>query len=276
LLSGCSTNSKLRSEISEIETRVVSAESDITARTAEIGAPGPDLQARLSYRPLQAWAGSFSSRPDTERTITFVQTDRDGDLLSVGHRCRPFPPWDAFYRNGKRVRIHEADSTRFGLTLGQFAVEQQTDGLTLRTRLALDGRTQIYGWHRIPCAPGGIDANIGVPFSARTTAVVQLKVAPNNEGAAIYRLALVEPNSIGIELSTEILGFTFRHTLPVNNVARELASGELDLMFDRVIELKMPNGDIRRYKLSNVDPKVATELNGVKFSSDFEFGPSEN
>ena len=275
LASGCSSNARLRSEIADIESRIATAEADITTQTADIGAVGPDLQVHLAYRPFQNWATAFSARAEADRTISFRQTGRAGDLHYVSHKCIPFPPWEAEYRNGQRVRIHESDSTRFGLTFGKLSVEPLPDGLALRTRLELDGRTQIYGWHRIPCVPA-VDGNIGVPFSAQTTALLRLQVTPSDEGTAQYSLALVEPDSIGFELRADFGWFRLGRTIPVDSVARELASGKLDLMYSQAIELKMPSGETRSYLIAAINPSVSTNTKDVRFSTDFELRPPSN
>ena len=97
---------------------------------------------------------------------------------------------------------------------------------------------------------------------------MQVQVVQGQSGVPQYRLALVSPSSVGLEMRADFNWFTVGWTIPINNVAREIASGNLDLMFSKEGQIILPDGQAKTYRLSTVDPVVATSTSGVGFQSD--------
>lgn len=257
-------NERLQREIAEIEGRVVVAEAVVDEATAEISASEAAVQAAVRYRPIVAWAEGFSSGPASARTITFRQTSKNGEIDSRSHRCvAPFGP----YRAGWEARIHEEDSTRASVVIDRLAVEPQPDGLRMSAPLRFDLRTQVEGSYRPACTGWLPSVNIGVTGEARPTAVFRLTLSGAEGDALRYRLALVSPNSVGVEMRAHFPRFRVGFTIPVQGLASSLADGEIDLLFDRTGEIRLPDGQVIGYQLNSVDPRVTTDVSGVRFTS---------
>ena len=258
-------NERLLREIAEIEARVAAAESATDLATGEIAATTEGIRTQVRYRPIVAWAEGFSSGPAASRTITFRQTSKNGNIDERSHRCvLPFGP----YRDGWEARIHEENSTRASVVINRFAVEPLADGLRMTARLNFDLRTQVEGGFRPRCAGWLPSANIGVTGEASPNAVFRLTLAGTEGDALRYRLALVSPSSVGIEMRAHFPQFRVGFTIPVKGLADQLADGEIDLLFSRNGEIRLPDGQVIGYQLNTVDPSVTTDVNGVRFASD--------
>lgn len=265
-LSGCATTSGLESEIAAIDGRVQKVEQDISTGTAEIGAPGKDVRAQISYRPIISWADAFSARTADDRTIRFRQTARDGDLYKREHECRfSFPNWHR--HDGKRAWIHESDSTKVNIEIGRFAVEPTASGLDLRAALEVDGKTQVGANFRVACGPS-VGGNIGASAKARPAALMRVVIRNGDVGTPQYSLAVVSPDTVGLEMRAHFNWFDVGFTIPIKNLARELAGGELNLLLSKEGKIILPGGEVRNYRLATADPTVATSIQGLSFSSD--------
>lgn len=257
-------NDRLTSEIAEIEARVTAAESAIDLATSDISTTEEAIRTRVRYRPIVAWAEGFSSGPADGRTITFRQTSKNGNIDSRSHECRvPFGP----YHDGWEARIHEENSTRASVVVNRLTIEPQADGLRMTAPLNFDLRTQVEGSYRPACAGWLPSANIGVTGEARPTAVFKLTLAGAQGDALRYRFELVSPSSVGVEMRAHFPRFRVGFTVPVRGLADRLAEGEIDLLFSRDGEIRLPDGQVVGYRLNAVDPRVTTDLAGAEFTS---------
>lgn len=264
LLAGCAGTGELRRDIALIEKRVDAVEAEVSAQTQELANLERDVQTKLAYRPLVAWADAFSARSDEERTIRFQQTDRGGALYEKDHKCYwDSGSWSWIKRDGERARIHEDGSTRIAVEIKQFVVEPTADGLILRAPMQVDGKTQIEGNFRARCTPVTLSTNIGVTGEARPDSVFRIVMTEQPEGKIGYRIALQSPSSIGMEMRALFQWFRIGFTIPVENVARTLGEGEMTLLFQQSGTIIMPDGAERKYTLSNADPKFATSAGGL-------------
>ena len=267
-LSACASTSGLEQEIATIDARVTDVEKQITAGTSAIGGPGKDVRAQISYRPLISWANAFSARPADQSTIRFRQTARGGDLYNEAHECKL--DWSGWHKHdGKRAWIDEATSTKVDLEVGSFAITPTNSGLDLATKLVIDGKTQVAANYRPACLPS-VGGNIGVTAKAQPSALMQVQVGPGPNGSPHYRLAVVSPNSVGLEMRADFNWFKIGWTIPFNGIARELASGDIDLMLAKEGTILLPDGQTKTYRVSTVDPSVATSTNGLSFQSDLQ------
>jgi hypothetical protein len=267
LLTACATNSNLRREIAVIEARVQSVEGEIASATAEIGAPGKDVRTQLSYRPLVAWADAFSARPTRERMIRFRQVSRGGDIYNERHVCR-LEGWSWIRKDGKRAWIHESDSTKIDLEIGRFAVVPQDDGLVLLTRLELDAKTQVGANYRPACLGGSVGTNIGVTAEASSNAVMRVQLLQTEGEMPRYRLAVISPHTIGLEMRAHFQWFRVGWTIPFDNLTRDLAKGELDLLLAREGQILLPGGAAKTYRLATVAPTLTTSNAGIALDTD--------
>jgi len=267
LLGGCASTGGLEREIASIETRVQSVEREITEATADIGGAGKDIRARMRYRPLVSWAESFSARPGDQRTIEFRQTSRDGDVYEVEHECRFTIPGGWRRRDGKRAWVHEANSTKVDLEIGRFAIDPTEQGLDLRTDLKIDGRTQVAGNYRVACGPS-VGGNIGITATARPSILTRVTFIEGPDALPRYRIALVSPDRIGLEMRGHFQWFTVGFTIPFEKLAREIAQSELNLLFAKDGEIVLPDGPTRTYRLATIEPGVATSTEGMMFETD--------
>ncbi|WP_426291540.1 hypothetical protein [Sphingomonas sp. TWP1-3-1] len=263
-LAGCTSNTALRAQIAAIEQRVNQTEAQVTAGTGGIGQPGKDVRAAIAYRPIIDWAAAFSNRPENERTISFRQVERDGDLYKKSHKCIVFGD----KRDGERAWIHESDSTKIKLAIGQFSVVAQDDGLDLNTRLSIDAKTQVAANFRPRCQGGSVGTNVGVTAEANPNALLNVKLAKNGAGVPAYRVRIERPDHIGLEMRVLFQWFRVGFTVPFNLPRDDLAKGELDLMLSRQGEIKWPDGTIRQYHLALVAPDFSTTKQGVGFATD--------
>lgn len=266
-LPACANSSDLRREIAAIEKRVQSVEGEIGAATTEIGAPGKDVRTQLAYRPMIAWAAAFSARPSDGRTIRFRQSSRDGDIYEAKHVCK-FENWSWIRKDGKRAWIHEADSTKVDIEVGQFSVVPQDDGLVLRTRLELDAKTQVAANYRVACQGGSVGTNIGVTAEANPDTVMRVQLNQPEGEMPHYRLAVVSPDTIGLEMRAHFQWFRVGWTIPFKNVARDIAKGELNLLLAKEGQILMPDGSERKYRLSTVAPALVTSKAGITLGTD--------
>lgn len=257
-------NERLEREIAEIETRVGAAESATDLATVEIATTTEAIRTQIRYRPIVAWAEGFSSGPAAGRTITFRQTSKDGNIDEQSQRCvLPFGP----YRDGWEARIHEENSTRASVVINRLTVEPLADGLRMTAPLNFDLRTQVEGSFRPRCTGWLPSVNIGVTGEASPTAVFRLTLAGTEGDSLRYRLELASPSSVGIEMRAHFPRFRVGFTIPVKGLADRLAEGEIDLLFSRNGEIRLPDGQVIGYQLNTVDPTVTTDANGVRFAS---------
>lgn len=273
-LGGCASMSGLQTEIAAIEARVQKTEQDISSGTSEIGAPGQDVRAQISYRPIIAWAAAFSSRAAADRMIQFRQTARDGNLYERRHECRfDFPTWHR--HDGKRAWIHESDSTKVNVEIGNFTVQPTASGLDLRANLGVSGKTQVGANFRLACGPS-VGGNIGVSATAKPAALMRMVIRKGPDGVPQYSFAIVSPDTIGLEMRAHFNWFDVGFTIPMKNLARELASGELDLLYSQDGKIILPGGHVRNYHLATADPSVATSTQGLSFNTDVTMVMDQN
>lgn len=272
-LSGCANNARLRAEIGEIESRLGAVEGDIAQGTAAIGGAGKDIRTHVGYRPFQAWAANFGTK-----TATFRQTDRSGDLARENPTCRfvaGIPPhWDK--DPGYRVWIHEDKSTKVDLTLGPLEFIPTNQGFQVTSPVDLWTKTQIAGAGRAPCV-GGWSPTItaGAEGRARPKAVFQLGLSQPAGLQPRYTLDLVSPTNLDVEFRTGMqLPFfgdvDVKRTFTVENFARQLATGEFNLLINHQGEIAVPGGETRVYYLKTVDPAIRTDATGVTLESDID------
>lgn len=271
-LGGCQTVGgqaeidRLNMEIVQIGQRLVAVESDINTSTAEISRRIEGVYAQASYRPIKSWANAFSSGPEANRTATFQQTDRGGDLASQSHRCVfPFGP----YRPGYWARIHEARSTRATLLVEQFAVTSDASGLILAAPIKFEARTQVGANFRAPCQGGSIGTNVGVTGEARPDTVFRLALGPVQEGAIGYNLSMVAPGHIDLEMAVHLgqIG-RVRFTMPMKNIAQELGAGKVDLLYDTDGSILLPDGGQLGYRVATSNPSLRTSADGFGVGTD--------
>jgi len=273
LSAGCSHNQALRSEIASIETRLASVESEITEGTAQIGGEGKDIRTRLAYRPLQSWAENFGTR-----TATFRQTSRSGDLARQSTRCRVF----GRKRAGYRVWIHEDESTKVDFSMGPLAVIPDEDGLQFRSGFVVIARSQIAAAGRPPCIGGwSPTVSVGVRGISRPSAEVALRLAQADGLDPRYELVLVAPDEVDVELRTGIkvphIGdIDIRRTVTFDGFPRNLADGELDLIAQETLNIEMPDGEIRTYRIATIDPTLRTDGSAITLESDIEIDRETN
>jgi len=115
----------------------------------------------------------------------------------------------------------------------------------------------------------------GAEGRTRPRAVFQLKLDQPAGLKPRYALDLVSPANLDVEFRTGIkLPFfgdvDVKRTFTVKNFARQLASGEFDLLVDETGEMVLPGGEVRVYRLKTVDPVVRTDRNGVSLESDID------
>lgn len=255
---------RLTREIADIEARVATAENAIDLATSEISTTEEAIGSRIRYRPIVAWAEAFSAGPASGRTITFRQTSKSGNIDRRAMECRaPFGP----YRDGWEARIHEENSTRASVVVNRFTVEPQADGLRMTAPLSFDLRTQVEGSFRPRCTGWLPSVNIGVTGEARPTAVFRLTLRGAEGDALRYRLEMVSPQSVGLEMRAHFPQFRVGFTIPVDGLADTLAEGEIDLLLSRDGEIRLPDGEVVGYRLNLVDPRVSTDTVGVQFTS---------
>jgi outer membrane murein-binding lipoprotein Lpp len=269
LLAGCTSTGALRREIATIEQRVSTAEAEVTAQTQNLANLDRDIQTKLAYRPLIAWADAFSARPDSERTIRFQQTDRGGALHEKDHKCYwDSGDWSWIKKDGERARIHEERSTRIAVEIKRFVVEPTATGLILRAPMEFDGKTQIEGNFRLRCTPATLSTNIGITGEARPNSVFRIAMAEQPGGAIGYKIALESPDRIGMEMRAHFQNwFRIGFTIPVENLARTLGEGQIDLLFQQSGIVVMPDGTEREYTLANAQPRFASTVSGVELGT---------
>lgn len=260
-------NDSLRAEIAALQAEVATIEQTIQNSVGPIAETTRDIRADLSYQPISDWAGQFSARPEAARTIAFRQTNFQGDLYEVEHECKPF---QGDYRNGIRARIHENDSTRAHIVIGQMRVMPQADALMVRVPLQFRATSQVEGRHRIPCAPWGPWINIGAEGEANPTAVFRLALSSDASGNLRYALDLVGPESVGVELAFRFSFVRVRFTVPMDNLARSLGTGTISMLFDRDGTVQLPDGTQIPYSIASSNPQIGTDVQGVSFSSDID------
>jgi hypothetical protein len=99
--------------------------------------------------------------------------------------------------------------------------------------------------------------------------VFRLQFSGVEEGALKYSLDLVSPNRIGVEIAFQLQSYgVVRFTIPMENLAQRLVSGSADLLFDQNGEVSLPDGQIIGYRVTTVDPRISTSLEGVELRSD--------
>jgi len=253
-------------DIAEINQRVASIETEIDERTSVISQVNDGIRSNIRYRPIISWANTFSSGPAEQRTVSFRQTSRGGDLIKQSRRCRLYPP---DFRNGYYARIHESDSTRAQLFVNRFDISTEQDGLVMRAPLSFRASSQIQGQWEPPCTGSSVGTNVGVTGEANPTTVFRLQFSGVEEGALKYSLDLVSPNRIGVEIAFQLQSYgVVRFTIPMENLAQRLVSGSADLLFDQNGEVSLPDGQIIGYRVTTVDPRISTSLEGVELRSD--------
>ena len=96
-----------------------------------------------------------------------------------------------------------------------------------------------------------------------------------------YELVLVAPDEIDVELRTGIEVPPFgdidiRHTATFDDFPRKLAEGELDLIAQETLNIEMPDGEIRAYRIATVDPTLRTDGAAITLESDVEIERETN
>ena len=255
---------RLRREITRIETRVAGIEAELERSTGPLSERTDGIHTRVRYRPLVAWADSFSAGPAEARTITFRQTSSAGYIERVRRRCQfPFGP----YRAGHYAEIDGGDATRASVLIRRFTVTPQLDGLALRTAIRFDARTQVQGQYEFPCG-GSVGTTVGVTGEAEPSAVFRLRLSGTEGNAAQYTVDLVSPDRIGVELAFHLNGFgRIRFTVPMEGLARRLTSGTIDLMYDDEGRILLPDGQVVGYRIATRSPTLATDTTGLHFST---------
>jgi hypothetical protein len=261
---GCATHDGLRREIASLEQRLGETEAGVETATTSIGAPGKAVNVQLGYRPIVAWANTFSERPADQRTIRFRQSQRDGDLYSVKHEC--YWDWGWHRRDGKRAWVHESGSTKIDVEMRKLTVVPHDSGLRLEAPMAIDGKTQVGFNYRPACLPS-VGGNIGVTAKATPEAVFELRLKSTDDGGIKYDMVLVSPSSIGLEMRADFNYFRVGFTIPVKSLAQTLGSGDVSMLLGKEGEVVFPDGTRRPYRIKTMAPEFSSDKNGLRLSS---------
>lgn len=270
---GCSHNQALRGESASIETRLASVESEISEGTVQIGGEGKDIRTRLAYRPLQSWAENFGTR-----TAAFRQTSRSGDLARQKKKCIIFGEKRPAYR----VWIHEDESTKVDFSMGPLSIIPDQDVLRFRSGFVVNARSQIAAAGRRACIGGwSPTVSVGIQGHSRPNAEVALRLTHADGLAPRYELALVAPDEVDVELRTGfkvpyVGDISVRRTATFGGFPKKLASGEIDMIADDTLNVVMPGGEIRTYRIATVDPTLRTDGSAITLESDVEIERETN
>ncbi|MEP2990630.1 MAG: hypothetical protein ABJO88_16875 [Parasphingorhabdus sp.] len=258
---------KLNAEIQLIENKIAADENEIRDSTDEIGSLENSLVAELKYRPIIKWAETISQRSPTDRELTFEQTSRGGYLGRRSPRCRPF----GYSTHGWWYRIRDRDSTGLKVKIGALSVTPKEDGLEFSNRLSFEGTTAVEGKYRPVCLPWTPRVNARISARASANTVFGLNLKSDDLNKLAYALDLKSPNQINLRMSVGLgrIG-NIRFRVPIKNVARNLAKGELDLLFKNNGNVELPNGDLVTYSLEMANTSVKASKDGVKAAADIE------
>jgi len=263
-LAGCASTGGLEGEIRAAEARIAALEAQIDADTAPIAQTTTGLRAHVSYAPLTRWADGFNARPADERTIRFQQTGHTGYLLRVSHRCSL-----GNTRAGQEAQFSNHNVTRAAVVVRQLATEAQPDGLILRAPLEVTGETTVSARYRPPCLNWNGFPPVGIRAETRPNAAFQLRLRQLAGDELDYTVDLVSPQTINLELATDVGPFTVRMTMPIKDVAARLAEGKLPLFFDTDGSVSLPDGQTLGYRLATQGPQVSTQPTGIEVQTDF-------
>jgi hypothetical protein len=265
--SACNHTGALRTEIAQIEARVLAVEGEITTGAGAIAQPGKDIRTRVAYRPFQAWATGFGTK-----TFTYRQTQGGGDLERQSRKCILFGE----KRPGYRVFIHEDQSTKVDLTVGPLSFEPTETGLKFNSAINLFAKTQFAAAGRAPCIGGwSPTVSIGAEVRSRPNTVLELKVVQGDEFKPKYSVAVISPDRLDLEFRTGIQipyvgDVDIRHTFRENIDDVTLFEGQLDLLVENTSELVLPGGETRVYTFATADPAITTDQTGIAFETDVE------
>ena len=270
LLCACQTiatpweTARVRRQITTLENRVSQVEAAVDSSTAALSGQNEDISVRVGYRPIVAWAESFSAGPATNRTVTFQQTGSSGYIIHQNHLCRLF----GTKQDGYYAEIDGRNATRASLLINRFSVVPMDDGLQLTSALHLDARTQVKGQFRPRCVDTSIGTTVGVTGETRPTADFRFRVAGAADNAARYTIDLVSPNSIGVEMRFHLGGFgRVGYTFPMEGLAKQISSGEVGLLFDNEGDILLPDSQVVHYRIRTRNPTLRTSTAGLQFAT---------
>jgi hypothetical protein len=275
-LAGPGQAGRLERQIGEIQARLAKTEAEIQERTSAISTRTDGIHARVAYRPVVAWAEAFSSGPEASRTINFQQTRSAGYISHVSRHCRV----PSLIRAGHYTEIDGANATRASVLIREFVITPGDDGLTLRSPISLNARTQVKGQYLPACTGSSVGTTVGVTGEANPTGVFRLRFANVENDAVRYSMDMVSPARIGLELAFHLNGWgRIRFTVPMEGLTRQIASGSVDLLLRQDGTILLPDGQVRRYRVATIAPQLQTDGWGLHASSGVELvieGPDES
>ena len=259
----CADNRGLRAEIAALRTNIGVLETSITANTVEPSARTDGLHSRIAYRPLIAWSDAFSARPPGQRTISFQQIRRRGQLAKDDWDC------GIFGDGGWLVELNSDDASKGSVVIERLQLIPDATGISAKVPIAVKVETRLH-WHFDPCIGGGFGGNVFVDTGTeRIATAARLGVAPIVDGKLPYSIDVTAPSAINVTARVHLgpigtLGIPFR----IDNIARRIDSGEIGLLFDNSGEIgPLPGGGTARYRLATLNPSVILDSRSIQVST---------
>jgi hypothetical protein len=213
---------------------------------------------------LVAWTNSYNARPPAQKTISFRQTARYGQIASWDDDC---------WQGGERawyVEIDSSTATKADLLINNLRLYHAPGQVTLRAGLDLDADSIIH-WHIDPtCWGGGVGDRERLSADARGPIYFRLALLPMQGDDLPYRISAVSPTSIKGDVTVD-LGFFGKKSFPFkwNAVAETLSQGTLSLLVDQDGEVgPLPNGQTYTYRLRTVNPQAGIQDAALRVTSD--------
>lgn len=272
LITGCKAvhmpgrGARLEREIDDISQRLSTMEAKIEARTEAIGALTDAVNTRLAYRPLQAWAHTFTTGPEDQRTITFQQTSSTGYIERVSRKCR----WN-FQRAGHYAEIDGPGATRSTLEIKRFVIDPTMNGFLFQAFLEIKMRTQIQGQYEPPCTGSSVGTTVGVSATAEPKATFRLQLDTSAINSLNYTLDLISPERIGLEFRVHLNGFgKIGFTVPVEGLASRLSAGTINLIVSQNGQILLPDGSAMPYQIATRTPRLTTDTLGIQLATEVD------
>lgn len=252
-------------KIAAAKARIAAIEADIEKHAGPLAARTESIRAEIRYRPLVAWAEAFSAKPEADRTLSFQQTGVGGRLIEQASVCKLIGG-----RPGYWASIPSGTATSASVTVAGLEIVPDASGVLVNIPLEISAGSRLEGHFQIQCIPWGPTLTATFSGSATPATSFRLNFGAVDQGMLNWSLDLVSPSSISVASRVEFGKFGFDLNLPMNNLARQLTQGKLDLPYSNAGAIALPDGKSLPYTLAVRNPRVTAGSDAITLSANVD------
>lgn len=254
---GCATRGPLDDKIAEERREIARLEAELAAASTVLPSDH-NLYVALKYRGLGDWLSDITT---SAYAIHGVGLQHEDELIYVPGVGKAW--------------IEPEHGTWFDIRLRRLRLAGTSTGLDVTGNIdgdmAMRIRTYIFNMGSNVLCTGHLDSTI---------IKANLALTPGASNAIPFTLSLTSPSNVSIPVTCGLGALPpYQHTFQINDLAKTLSSGNIELGWSTRGTLEAPSsvgGRTYTYSLAAKNPQLATKVDRFEYATDVEVSVTNN